>query len=136
MDHGQADPSFAALGGLLVILAQASETHQPGKGSFHDPALGQDVKTFEFVAAFDDLQAPAGQSAHPGDELSRVTAISPNELQPAKAVKHKPLENQLRSVAILQACAVDDHRQKQAQCIHDQVALAALDLLARIVAAA
>jgi hypothetical protein len=56
-------------------------------------------------------------------------------LQAPKATTHQLFEYQFRSIAVLYSGAVDHHNQNQPEGVYDQVALATLDLLARIVAA-
>src|SRR5215469_15311783 len=62
---------------------------------------------------------------------TRVALIRPDEFQPGKSFFHGA-EHQFRPLAVMQARRMDHHLEQQPQCIHEQMALAAPDLLASL----
>ncbi len=89
------------------------------------------------VAPLDNLQAHATarqEPLAPTDKLSRVTAVGEDAAQPAKPFQ-KNCQNQLRALAILDGCRMDDDVQDQTQRINQEMSLASHNLLSRIIAA-
>lgn len=134
MSHGQVDHRFAAFGQRFVVLAQTTITTEPGKGSLHDPPLGQNLEAGHIVAAFDDLQDPVAQLPSPVDQFAGVSPIGPNQLEP-RELPDQLGQHQLGPVAVLDVGGVYDYGQDQAQGVYDDVPLASLDLLAGVVTA-
>jgi len=125
------------IGAHLVISAQASGFEEPRESSFDNPALALNMKPFSAVRRLHDVQtelAPRSQGFDPGDQTALVSSVCPNDLQPSEGADQYRQEA-LGSHTILHACLTDPYAQQQAQRVHRQMALAALDLLARIVAA-
>jgi len=121
----------------FIIPAKPPRLDQPAKGPLNDPPLGQNFEAIGPVAPADDFQVQFAKGAQPFDPLhqrTEVTAARPNDLQPPKQA-HQGLDERLGGVPILHGGAGDHHRQNQAQGVHRQVALAAFDLFARVVAA-
>jgi len=133
MRHSQVNDGFAAFRECFVVLAQAAVASEPGEGSFDDPALGQDHEARQVVAAFDDLQDPASQLPCPLDQLAGVPAVGPDPLEPPELADQSG-QRPLRPVAVLDVGRMHDHNQQQAQGVYDDVTLAPVDLLARVVA--
>jgi hypothetical protein len=46
VNHGNLDEGLTGFGQELVILAESAIAAQPGKGSFNDPAMGQNFESF------------------------------------------------------------------------------------------
>ena len=132
IDHRQIDHGFAAFGEHFVVLAHPSVATDPGKGAFHDPALGQHHEANNAVAALDNVQNPAAQKHGPGDEFARVASIGPDALQP-RVQTSELAQHQLGTVTILHIRSVHHHRQNRTERIDDDVSLAPVDLLARVV---
>lgn len=132
MRHGQVDHCLAAFGEHLVVLAQASVSLEPPEGAFHDPSLGQDHEARHVVAALDDFQNPAPELSRPVDQLSGIAAIGPDQLQPGEAAFEFG-QHQLGSIAVLNVGRMHHHGQHQAEGVYDDMTLAAVDLLARVV---
>jgi len=121
----------------FIIPAQPSRFGQPAEGSLNDPSLGQYLEAIGPVAPADNFQVQFAKGAQPFDPLNQraeVTAVGPNDLQATKKA-HQSLEERLGCVPVLHGSAGDHQRQNQAQGVHRQVALAAFDLFARVVAA-
>ena len=67
----------------FIISAQAPRLEQPAEGAFYHPSSRQDLKTFDVVAAADNLQsqfAERTQLLHPVNQGSQITAVSPDDL--------------------------------------------------------
>jgi len=121
----------------FIIPAKPARLDQPAKGSLNDPSLGQNFEAIGPIAPADDFQVQFAKGAQPFDPLhqrAEVTAVGPNDLQATKKA-HQSLDEGLASVPILHGGAGDHQRQNQTQGVHRQVALAAFDLFARVVAA-
>lgn len=115
----------------LEIFSEATALADPGEGTFDDPALGQDDEAVQ-LGAFDDFQFPR---PGPGDNLRHprplvaavgIDAFDDGEGAPCLA------EHGGGSIAVLNIGGVDDDAQEEAEGIDEDVALAVLDLLARI----
>ena len=137
MDGSDEDERLAVRRMVFIIFGEASIIGKPAKGSFHDPALGQDFEGVERMA-FNHLQAQTAagkQSLEPlAESFAGITSIDPDQAQPAKRRRELP-QHQARAVAILNVGRVNHHRQNQTQRIHQEMSLSSHDLFARIVAA-
>lgn len=69
------DEGFGDFCELLVVAGEAAVFHDPGEGSFHDPAPWQHLEAYGRGVAADDLQDDVGLVLRPGDEAARVAAI-------------------------------------------------------------
>jgi len=133
MSHRQVNHGLAAFGERLVVLAQPSVSSEPREGSFHDPSLGQDDESRHVVAALDDLQGPPPESPRPVDQLARLPAVGPDQLQPGESALEQGRQHQLGPVAVLDVGRMHHHGQHHPQRVYDDMTLAAIDLLARVV---
>src|SRR5712692_10639501 len=116
----------------FIILAHSAKSSQPREGSLHDPTAGQELESFDVIRSFHDLQDPTALALDPFHQLARVAAISPSQLQSWEVVLDL-LENELRTVPILDTSRMNDHRQDQSHRVHEDMTLAPHDLLASIV---
>jgi len=108
--------------------------HQPSERALQHPPTRKDDKAFDIVRALDDLQHPAcRQGGDPGDQLPRIAAVRPEKAQP-RELAQQARQDQFGAVAILDTGAMNHDCQQQAQSIYRDVALAAFDFLARVVA--
>lgn len=132
-DHGEADEGCGLAGMALIVACQTATPADPGEGSLDDPAFGQHHEAVP-IAAADDLKSPRSGS---GDDRfhvrSLVAGIADETLDEGEALPGLAQQG-FRAVAILHAGGVDDDRQQQAERVGQDVALAAENLLARIVA--
>src|SRR5690606_18670420 len=115
------------LGEALDVTGEAAVDASPGEGALDDPALGLDDEAG--VGALDDLD---GTRRSGGDARPLVAGVREDALNEREA-PGDPLENQRRAVAILHAGGTDLDAQHQAKGVGDQVSLAALDPLSRVV---
>ena len=136
MGGGDEDESLAVGGVVFVDFGEAAIIGKPAKGSFHDPALGQDFEMA--VGAFDDLQAQTAarqQCLEPLTERgARVAPVDPDQAQPTEG-RGQFLEHQAGAVAILNVAGMNHHGQDQTQRIHQEMSLSSHNLFACIVAA-
>ena len=133
---GQGDMNLGFQGGVhaaLVVLAQTTVSAQPGEGALHDPALGQDREALGRGVAADNAQLPSTLRLHPGIQLGPlVAAVTPDHAQAGEVVL-QTVEDLPDAVPVLDVGRRHDHLQRQPQRIHDQVSLAALDLLGGVI---
>src|SRR5690348_3280720 len=131
MHHRQLDECLAAGGRPLVVLRQPPAAAQPGEGPLHDPPPREDLEPR--LGPLDHLQPhrpgrpPGGHPA--GDPL--VDGVGPHQPQPAEPPPDR-VEDQLRPVRVLDVGRRNHDRQDQADRVHKDVPLAAVDLLPRI----
>ena len=131
-DHGEADEGNGGSGVALKVARQAAVVTDPGEGSFHDPAFGQDDEAMQLVA-LDDFQLPAtGLGDSIGDLRSLIAGIGEDTFDEGEQAAGASIENQSRAVAILYIGRMDNDSQEQAERIDENMPLAARDLLARI----
>jgi len=103
--------------------------------SFDDPASWQDDKSLCGIGPFDDLDGPFADLPEGGPELvARITAIGEDMAQPRETADDFS-QHQWRTVAVLDTGGVDHGVDQIALGVGQDVALTALDLLARIIAA-
>lgn len=97
----------------LIILTQSTKPAEPCKRPFDNPAMGQEFETHRVIGSLNDLQDPLTEVFRPIDQLSRVSAVSPDSFQSRKAASQF-LENQLGAVSILNVCGMNFTTQDQA----------------------
>ena len=131
-DHREPDERGDGAGISLEIARQAAIAADPGQGSFDDPALGQDNEFMQFVA-LDDLEYPttAAGSRSLGAR-SLIAGIGEDALDEGEEAAGASIEDQPRSVAVLNIAGMNDDVQQKAERIDQDMALASGDLFARI----
>jgi hypothetical protein len=131
IDHGNAYHGLTAFGECFVVFGQSAVPTQPGERSFHDPSLGQNFKGVH-CSALDDLNDPAIPPGRPVHEASGIPAVGEDEFQSPES-SSQALHQQLAAIAVLDVGGVHDQGQDQAQRVDQQMPLAPLDFLARVV---
>jgi len=131
IDHGNINHRFAALWQRFVIFTQSSIFAQPGKRTLNDPTFGQHHELVKIVA-LDDFNHAATSALAPIDQLTRVAAVGPDQLQ-ACETSSQTLEYIHRANAILNVSRMNQHRQNQTKRINDDMSLSTRDLLSRVV---
>ena len=135
-DHRDVDDGLAGGREVFVVLTETALAPKPPEGALDNPPSREHLESFDVVAAFDDLHfqpVPNPQIAHPNKQLPGIATVGPNQPQAREGVsKHR--QNQARSVAVLDIGRMDDGNKHQPENIYQQMAFAAIDLLARIVA--
>lgn len=133
IDHRDEDHGFAAVGESLVVLRQSPVSSEPREGAFDDPSLGKHDE-FPHFGSLHDLDRAAIPSRSPTHEPACIATIGEDDLQPPKT-RAQLFDEKLAAIAVLNIGGMNDQRQDQAERVHDDVALAAMRLLAGVVAA-
>ena len=119
---------------MFEVLGEASVPVEPGKGSFDDPASRENDKPFCGIRAFDDLDDPLPDFAQRLSELvASIATIGENMAQPREAFDDLG-QHQRCSVTVLDVGSVDNCMDEVSVGVGQDVALAALHLLASVIA--
>jgi len=88
-----------------------------------------------WLGALDDLDLPSpGLRDVGGQAGAAVVGIGEDALDVWEAASGAPVEDQARAIAILHVSRMHDDVQEKAERVDEDVPLAALDLLARVIA--
>ena len=68
-----------ARGQAFIVAGEPTETARPGKGTFHDPASGQEHKTALGLFEFDDHQLDAVGRGFCRGLFARVTLVGESD---------------------------------------------------------
>ena len=131
IDHGNAYHGFTALNQRLIVFGKSSVLTQPGERSLDNPAFGHDDKLVR-LRTFDNFYDPAVPADRPIHKLSGITAIGPDHFK-APPPRTELLDQQLAAITVLHVGRVNDQREDQAERVNNDMALAPLGFLARIV---
>jgi hypothetical protein len=116
------------------VFGEAATTADPGERAFDDPALGENDEAMQF-GAFDDLEGPgAGPAQNGGQPGSLVAGIGEDAFDERKETARAAVEDQPRTVAVLHVGRMHDDVQQEPERVDQNVPLATLDLLARVIA--
>ena len=132
-DHGEADECGNCCGIALKVAGQTAVATDPGKRPLDNPSLGQNFEAAG-IRSLHDLQFPC--SCAPDDErhlLTGIATISKNALDEWEQ-SSRPAQQMECSVTVLNIGRMDDDVQQETQRVDQDVPLATLDLLARVVA--
>ena len=133
MDHGEAHKRNRFAGVPLVVTGEPTTAADPGQRPLNNPPLREDDKPVPVTAAH-DLELPGAGSGDDGLHLATLIAcIRDDALQKRKAPARLPQQS-FCAIPILYAGRMNTDRQQQAERIGQDVALAAKDLLARVIA--
>ena len=134
LDHGEADEGDGDSGVTLEVAREPAVAADPGEAALDDPALGQGLEARD-VGPPDDLDPPRADAGEaPREAGPAIAAIGEDALDEGEEASGAPVEHARRTVAIMDVGGVDDDVQQQAERVDEDVALAARDLLPRIVA--
>ena len=93
------------------------------------------MEAFCSIGTFDDLDGPVTFSGQGGAELvARIDVVGKDMAQSGEPVSNG-FQNIRRTVPVLNVGGMNQYEQHQAECVSDDMALASLDLLARVIAA-
>ena len=132
-DHGEADEGGDSPSIMLEVASQAAIATDPGERPFDNPPFGQDLEARNF-GSLHDLQLPC--SCAPDNErhlLSGIATISKDAFD-EREQSSCPAQQQQGAVTVLNIGGMNDNVQQEAQRVDQDVPLATLDLLARVVA--
>jgi len=130
---GDCDEGFGDGGELLVVADEAAVLDDPGEGSFDHPAAAQHFETLGGRIAFDDLDDDVGLVLGPAHKPTGVAAIGKGVLDEGIS-RTGGFQHEFAAVAILDAGGMDPDGEEAAVSVGQDVALAAFDFLARVVA--
>ncbi len=97
-------------------------------------ASWDDLETLGLGGTLNHLDPPGGIGHGPAQLLAAVGAVSKDRLQEGKEPAGVAIQNPKGAVAVLQVGRVDDDGEDQAEGVDEEMALLALDLLARVIA--
>lgn len=118
---------------MFEVLGEAAISVEPCQRPLNDPTAWEDHEPLCGIGALDDLDGPLADPAQRLPELvSGVTAIGEDMAQPREATDDLR-EHQRRTVAVLDIGGVDHGVDQVALGVGQDMALAALDLLTRII---
>ena len=133
-DHGEADEGDGGSCIALEVPGEATATADPGEDAFHDPAFGQDLEALCGIGPFYDLQFPTSRAGdNEGHLLAAIAAIGKDTLDEGEHATC-PAQHLEGAIAVLDVGGMDGDAQQQTQRVDEDVPLATLDLLARVVA--
>ena len=134
-DGGDQEPCVGRCDGCLPVFCEAAAATEPGKGTLDDPAAGNDDEARCTIGSLDDLDRRPIHALH-GDFqlLTSVSTVSEQMSKRGKAL-FRVGDDVWRAIPVLNISGMRDRAQHIALCISEYMALAALDLLARIIAA-
>ena len=133
MNRSYVQPRFRCTGQGFIVLAQPATTSQPRQCSLNHPPAWQHLKLMAGPGTLDDLQDPARHGHHPVHQLAAVASVSPDESQ-AWESSYQFIDDQPRTISVLDIGRMHHHRQQQAHGIYDDVSLSTVDLLTSIIA--
>ena len=133
LDGGKVNPGLAADGLCLEVFGQAAVAVEPGESSLDRPASWQELKSRGSIGPLDDLDLPLPVSGQRRRQLpAGIAAIGKDMAQPGEPVADRG-EQSGRPIAILDIAGVDPGREEVPGGVGNDVALATVDLLARII---
>jgi hypothetical protein len=132
-DHGDGGHRLGHLGQLLVVLGEAAPSAEPAERPLDHPAARENDEAGGARDPPHDDQRQAEQETGEQGSQTIVDAVGEHDLKPA--VQRLDLPQQLPGpVGVLDVGRVDDDPEQQPRAVDRDVALAAPDLLGRIVA--
>ena len=132
-DHGETNEGSHGCGVAFEVAGQASIATDPGERPLHNPPFGQNLKSGN-VRSLDDLQSPSTGAPHRHRHFaSRISAIGKNAFDEWEQ-SPRPTQQLKSAITVLNIGGMDDDVQQEAQRVDQDVPLATLDLLTRVVA--
>ncbi len=131
VDHGNTDHGFAGISEGFIVFRQAAVFSKPCKCSFNNPPLSKDDKLVR-IRSFHDFNDPAIPADCPIHKLSGITAIGPDHFK-APPLRTQLFDEKFSAVTVLDVGRVHDQGENQSQRVNNDMTLAPLGFLARIV---
>jgi hypothetical protein len=110
-------------------------TSQPSESSLHNPSAWKDVKAFDSIGPFHNLQTEVvtgSQRKNPLDQFPCVSPISPDEPDAQRGITYQ-IEKDFRSVTILNVGCMHDYSNNQPERVYEEMPFAAVNFLAGII---
>jgi hypothetical protein len=118
----------------LEVFGEATAAADPGESALDDPAFRKDDEAVQFVA-LDDFEFPgSGLRDRCRGFCGVVSAVGEDALDEGVEASRASVEHEPSTVSVLDIGGMDDDVQEEAERIDENVPLATLDLLARVVA--
>ena len=119
---------------VLPILGESSTAIEPSNRALDDPTLRQHDKSLNLIGALDDFGLELGQDFCECSAKVRplIGGVGEEHFQEGLRPEQR-CEQHDAAVAVLDVGGMNDGVDQQAQRIYENVALLALDLLARII---
>jgi len=130
---GDDNEGFGNVGELLVVAGESTVLDDPGEGPLDHPAAAQHLEAPDGRIASDDLDDDVGLVPGPAHKSTGVSAIGKGSLNERVSGAGR-LEHRLAAIAVLDTGGMDPDGEQPTIGVGQDMALAALDLLARIVA--
>lgn len=129
------NPRRCAGDGRFEILGQSAASSEPGEGSFDNPSPWQNLEAFGAIGSPDDFERPfPGCRERAAQFVAGIAAVRKDMAQSGVEAADRS-KDERSSVPILDVGGMHEEADQIALRVGDDVALASLDLLARIVAA-
>jgi len=133
-DVGDEDPCFCACNRVFQIFRQVTTSVQPGEGAPGDPSARQHLKALCGIGSFDDLNGPSAGGFQRIPQLRPcIPAVSKHAAM--TLVRDDSFQHIRRAVPVLNSGAVDHQAHQRSARVGDDMALAPIDPLARIIPA-
>lgn len=126
------DHRLGVLNRALVVHDEAAALGDPGEAALDHPSAGQHLEAPLYLFLADDVDDHAESFFGPGDEAAGVPAVGPDETDTGVGGMHL-LAHRASPVSVLDAGRGDHDREQQACGVDDDVALAAIGLLAGVI---
>ena len=110
-------------------------TSQPSESSLHNPSAWKDVKAFDSIGPFHNLQTEVVAGSQRKDPLNQFpcgSPISPDEPDAQIGIAYQ-MEKDFRSITILNVGCMNDYSNNQSKCVYEEMTFAAVYLLAGII---
>ena len=131
-DHGETDEGSRFASVALVVTGKPPVSADPGQRPFHDPSFREHDKAVA-VAAAHNLEHPSAGPSDGGLHLAALVACITDDALDKGEGPSGLAQQGLGSVPVLHARGMDDDRQEEPKGVGQDVALAAKDLLARVI---
>lgn len=133
-DHRPLDHRDTGGGQPLVVAVQPPTFGDPRQGSLHHPAPWQHLEGTLSLGLAHDLKDDPYRGLGLRCELAGVPAVGPYEADRRERLLHRS-EHGASTVTVLDTCRCDQHDHQQADRVDHDMALAPIDLLARVIPA-
>ena len=118
----------------LEVLGETAEAADPSQGALDDPAFGKNDEAMQLVT-LDDRDGPGSGLGEGRRQLrSLVAGVGEDAFDEGEQAACAAIEHQPSAIAVLDIGRVDDDVQQEAERVDEDVPLATLDLLARVIA--
>ena len=132
---GDEDPCNGACDGGLEVLGEPAASIEPCERSLDNPSARQNLEAFRGIGSFDDFKGPGSEFGQGVLQLvTRIGAVSEDVAQP-RIERPDRAEERNCAVPILDVSRMHLQTNEMSRRIGNDVPLAPLDLLARIITA-